>query len=170
MNNTIFFLLLLVVSVYIVIRQFVEQRVTPVTLLLLPLLSVYASYIDLRLAFTRFPPLPLLGGLAFGIIVGLLTGIFRGRHTRVRLDNTSGTVYSKPQIPSSIMWLALLLVRIGVLVLTYSSLNDNLLVGVIIAFGGTVFLFSITTQKFIVFTRSNRCKKEHAGFIPLRAS
>ncbi len=147
MDNAVFFLLVFLVFFYMVARQFTEQRITLLSLLLLPLLSAYASYTDLQPAFARFAPLPLVGGL-----VGIATGIFRGRHTRVRLDSASGIVYSKPQLPSSLMWLALLIVRIGVTFLAYTpSLRHNLLVGVLIAFGGTVFLLSISIQKWIVY-------------------
>lgn len=160
MNTTIIYLLLLVVFIYLIVRQFTEQRVTPISLLLLPLLSAYASYTDLRPAFTRFPPLPLVVGLVLGVLVGLATGVLRGRYTRVRLENASGTVYSKPQLPSSLTWLVLFIVRIGVLALAYSPLGHDLLIGVLIAFGGTTFLFSVSTQKVMVFLQYNRYRRQ----------
>jgi hypothetical protein len=156
MNNIIFFGLIGALSIYIIVRQFTEQQVTPISLLLLPLVSAYASYLDLQPAFMRFAPLPLIGGLAVGVLVGVAIGIFRGRNTRVRLESSSGIVYSKPQLPSSIMWLVLLIVRIGVIILTFSPLGHMLLVGIVIAFGGTVFLLSVSTQKWMVFTQYSR--------------
>jgi hypothetical protein len=56
------------------------------------------------------------------------------------------------------MWLALLAIRITVITLSYSSLSTNLLVGMLIAFGGTVFLVSVSTQKFMVFQQYNHLR------------
>lgn len=160
MNTAIIYLLIFAVFLYLIVRQFTEQRVTPLSLLLLPLLSAYASYRDLQPAITRFALLPLVGGLALGVLVGLATGVLRGRYTRVRLESASGIVYSKPQLPSSLTWLVLLVVRIGVIALTYSPLGHALLSGVIIAFGGTTFLLSISTQKLMVFWQYHRYRRQ----------
>ena len=156
MNNIILILLVLLLFVYMIVRQFTEQQVTWSTLLLLPAISAYASYTDLQPAFARFALLPLAAGLALGVLVGLITGIFRGQHTKVRLDSASGNIYSKPELASSLMWLGLLIIRIAVIALGYSPLEHNLFVGILTAFGGTLFLVSISTQKFMVYMQYNR--------------
>jgi membrane protein CcdC involved in cytochrome C biogenesis len=156
LNNIIILLVVAVLAVYVIIRQFTQQRVTMINLLLLPLLSAYASYNELLPAFGHFTPWPLIAGMAVGLLVGIATGIFRGRYTSVRQDSASGQVYSKPQLASSLMWLALLIVRIAAIVLSTSSLRDNLLTGTLIACGGTLFFFSISTQKAMVFRQFSR--------------
>jgi hypothetical protein len=55
---------------------------------------------------------------------------------------------------SSLIWAGLLAVRIAVTAVQYSPIRHDLPVGIAIALGGTLFLASITTQKFIVFQRS----------------
>jgi hypothetical protein len=156
MNDIIIILLVLVALVYLVFRQFTEQQVNWRTLLLLPALSAYASYTELLPAFARFTPLPLIAGLAVGALAGLATGVLRGRATRVRLDSASGQIYSKPQLASSLTWVGLMLVRAAVIALAYTPLDHTLLAGVLIAFGGTVFLVSIATQKFMVYLEYSR--------------
>lgn len=159
MDNMIILLLVLVLFVYMIIRQFTEQVVSWRSLLILPALSAYGSYTDLVPAFTHFALPPLIAGLALGVLAGLATGIFRGQHTRVRLDSASGNVLSKPELASSLMWLGLLIVRIGVIVMSYSHNNlglNSTLTAILIAFGGTLFLVSISTQKFMVYLQYNR--------------
>lgn len=156
MDSNILILLVLVLLVYMVIRQFTEQRVNLVSLLLLPLLSAYAGYVELLPAFRAFTPLSLIGGMLVGVIVGVLTGIIRGRNTRVRLDEASGVVFSKPLLASSLLWLGLLVARISVVILNYSSLKHFLLAGIIVAFACATFFVSVVTQKFMVFQQYNR--------------
>ena len=159
MNNLIILLVVLVLFVYMVVRQFTEQVVSWRSLLILPAISAYGSYTDLVPAFAHFALAPLMAGLALGALAGLATGIFRGQHTRVRLDSASGNVVSKPELVSSLMWLGLLIVRIGVIVMSYSHNNlglNSTLTAILIAFGGTLFLVSISTQKFMVYLQYSR--------------
>jgi hypothetical protein len=156
MNNIVTILVVLALFAYLIIRQFTEQRVNMVNLLLLPLLSAYACYTELPPAFARFAQLPLLAGLAVGVLTGLATGILRGRYTRVRLDNASGQIYSRPQLVSSLTWLALLLTHIGVIALSYSPLKDEPLVGILTAFASVLFLVSIAVQKLMVYLEYTR--------------
>ena len=154
-NNMLIILVVLVLFVYMIVRQFTEQQVSLVNLLLLPLLSAYACYTELPPAFARFALLPLLGGLVLGVLAGLATGILRGKYTRVRLDSASGQIYSKPQLVSSLTWLALLIAHIAVIALSYSPLDHALLVGVLTAFASVLFLVSIATQKLMVYMQTN---------------
>lgn len=155
--NTLTLVVGSLVLLLLVIRQFTEQAVNWRTLLLLPVLSACASYIDLQWAFAHFSLLLLTLGLASGVLAGLASGIFRGRHTRVRLDPASGMIRSRPEPASSFMWLGLLIVRMGTLILTYAHLQQsNALIGFLTAFGGTVFLVSIATQKYLVYTQYSR--------------
>lgn len=156
MNNTIFILFVLALLVYMVVRQFTKQQVNMRNLLFLPALSAYASYTDLVPAFAHFASSLMYTGLAIGIVFGLLTGVFRGWHTQVYRDSSNGLIYSKPELASSLMWLALLIARVAVLVLSYSPLGSTPVVGVLIAFASSVFLVSICTQKYMVYAEYNR--------------
>ena len=156
MNNILMILVALVLFAYLIVRQFTKQRVTPINLLLLPLLSAYASYTELPPVFARFALLPLLAGLMIGALAGLATGILRGKYTSVFLDSSTGQAYSKPQLASSLTWLALLLAHIAVIALDYSPVAHMLIIGVLLAFASTLFLVSIATQKWMVFLQYNR--------------
>lgn len=149
-------LIVAVLLVYMVVRQFTEQRVNVINLVLLPVLSGYLSYTELQPDFAHFTALPLLAGLAIGVLAGLASGIFRGRNTRVRLDSTSGQIYAKPLLACSLMWIVLLLVRISVIALNYSPLGHSLLAGVLLACAGALFVVSISTQKVMVFAQYSR--------------
>ncbi len=153
MDSTTTIFLIALVAVYIVIRQFTEQQVTWTTLLLLPAVSIYASYTELQDDFAHFLPALLIGAMVIGVVPGIFTGLFRGRHTNVRLDQASGTIYSKPQAASSLMWVALLVLHLGVIALAYSPLGTLWVAGVLSAFASTLFLVSVVVQKWIVYQR-----------------
>jgi hypothetical protein len=155
-DNIIVLLLVLIFLLYLIFRQFTEQRVTWRTLLLLPILSVYASYVELVPAFAHFASVLLIIGLALGVLAGLATGIFRGRNTRVRLDGASGLIYARPALPSSLTWLGLLIIRFAVVAVSYSPLSHASWAGVLIAFASALFLLNVITQKFMVYLQSNR--------------
>jgi hypothetical protein len=154
MNNTLIILVVAALAIYAIVRQFTEQQVTPRSLLLLPALSAYASYMDLQPAFARFSPALLIGGLVLGAALGILAGMFRGRHTQVRLDRASGNVFAKPDLICSVAWLVLLVVRIAVIALSYSPLGLNPVVGALTACCGSLFLLSVATQKYMVYVQS----------------
>lgn len=156
MNNMIIILVVVALVVYLIVRQFTEQVVTWRTLLLLPALAVYGSYTEIQPDLSHYAPALLVASLAVGVLPGLLTGIYRGKRTRVRLDSTNGNVYSKPELASSLTWLGLLLVHIAAIALSYTILAHSLAGYLLTAFVGSLLLFSIATQKFIVYQQYNR--------------
>jgi hypothetical protein len=151
MDSTQTILLIAAVAIYIIVRQFTEQRVTWTTLLLLPAVSIYASYTELQDDFAHFLPVLLIAAMVIGVLPGVLTGLFRGRHTRVRLDQASGVIYSKPEAASSLMWVGLLVLHIAVIALAYSPLGTLWLTGMLSAFASTLFLVSVSVQKWMVY-------------------
>lgn len=156
MDTTILILVIALLAVYLVVRQFTEQVVTWRTLLLLPAVAAYACYSELQEDFTHFAPALLIVGLLVGILPGLLTGIFRGKHTRVRLDSANGRVLSKPELASSLTWLGLLILHIGVIAAGYLGLNHSIAGGVLTAFVGSFLLVNIIAQKYMVYTQYSR--------------
>ncbi len=159
MAGSLMYLVIAALAIYMIARQFMEQRVTWSTLLLLPALSAYASYTEWQTAFLHFSPGLLLVGLALGLVLGVATGVYRGLYTRVRLESASGIVFSKPQLPSSLTWAALFIVRIAAGVLIYRGLErTNMLVSLLTTAASILFLASISTQKFIVYQKAARLR------------
>ncbi|HEY7414912.1 MAG TPA: hypothetical protein VH593_06955, partial [Ktedonobacteraceae bacterium] len=104
MTGSLLYLVIAALAIYAITRQFMEQQVTWLTLVLLPALSAYESYTEWQKEFIHFSPGLLLVGLALGLVLGGATGVYRGLYTRVRLESTSGIAFSKPQLPSSLTW------------------------------------------------------------------
>lgn len=156
MDTILFGVLIALLAVYLIVRQLTEQAVNWRTLLLLPALAVYGCYMELQPDFARFAPTLLIVSLLAGIVPGLLAGIFRGQHTRVRLDSARGRVLSKPELPSSLMWLGLLILHAAVIAVSYTSLEESIMGAILTAFVGSLLLFSIIAQKFIVYQQYSR--------------
>ncbi len=143
MDSTVFTLLIVVAFVYMIIRQFTEQEITWRSLLILPALSIYGSYLELQSDFSHFAPAFLVMAMAVGVVPGLFAGLFRGQHTKVRLENASGVIYSKPELAALIA-------------LNASPLGTNLLVGMFSACASALFVVSVVVQKFLVYQQYNR--------------
>lgn len=159
MTDSLLYLAIAALAIYAIARQFMEQRVTWRTLLLLPALSAYESYTEWQTVFRHFSLGLLLTGLALGLVLGVATGVYRGLYTRVRLESASGIAFSKPQLPSSLTWAGLFVVRILAGVLIYSGLGrTNILVGLLMTATSILFLTSISTQKFIVYQKATRLR------------
>lgn len=155
MTGPLLYLVIAALAIYVIARQFTEQKVTWRTLLLLPALSAYESYTEWQTAFIHFSSGLLLVGLALGLALGVATGVYRGLYTRVRLDSARGIAFSKPRLPSSLTWAGLFVVRIVAGVLTYRGLDrTNMLVGLLTIAASILFLASISTQKFIVYQKA----------------
>lgn len=161
MNNIVLIVVMSFLVIYLVARQFTQQVVNWSSLLLLPLASAYSSYLDFQAGFEKFAPLPLIAGLAVGVLAGLAIGTYRGKYTQVFVDNASNRIVSKPQLRSSLMWLGQLIVRITIGVLSYSAVGQhNLLIGVASLFISGLFMISIGTQKFILYTQYKRLQQQ----------
>lgn len=156
MNVITIILVVAVLAVYLVVRQFTQQVVTWRTLLLLPLVAIYGCYSELNEDFSHFAPTLLIVSVAVGILPGLLSGIFRGKHTRVSLNSENGNVYSKPELASSLTWLGLLIVHIAAIALSYTLLKDSLPGALLTAFAASLVLFNVVAQKFMLYQQYNR--------------
>lgn len=156
MDTITLVVLIALLAVYLIVRQLTEQAVNWRTLLLLPAVAVYGCYMELQPEFARFAPTLLIVSLLVGIVPGLFAGIFRGQHTRVRLDSARSRVVSKPERASSLMWLGLLILHAAVIAVSYTSLDKSITGAILTAFVGSLLLVSIFAQKFIVYQQYSR--------------
>lgn len=159
MTGPLLYLLIAALAIYAIARQFMEQQVTWRTLLLLPAISAYGSYAEWQEEFMHFNVGVLAAGLALGLVLGVATGIYRGIYTRVRLDSVSGLAFSKPQLPSSLTWAGLFVVRIVAGALVYGGQGEkNILIGLLTIATSVLFLVSVSTQKFLVYQKASRLR------------
>ncbi len=164
MNNILFIVVMSFLVIYLVARQFMQQPVTWTSLLLLPAASAYSSYLDFQAGFSKFAPLPLVAGLIVGALIGVAVGAYRSKYTQVFVDTASNRIVSKPQLRSSGMWLGQLIVRVAIGVLSYSPLGQHsLLIGVASLFISGLFLVSIVTQKFMLYTQYKALQQKAAA-------
>ena len=159
MTGPLLYLGIAALAIYAIARQFMEQQVTWRTLALLPALSAYGSYSEWQSDFLHFSAGLLVAGLLLGLVLGVATGIYRGMYTRLRLDSATGLAFAKPQLPSSLMWAGLFVVRIAGGVVIYSGLGKtNMLIELLTVAASVLFLASISTQKFIVYQKAARLR------------
>ena len=154
MPASITYILIIGVVLYIIACQFIEQPVKPVMLLGLPALVAYFSYITFQknLVEALVNPSLLIAAAVVGLLPGLCLGLFRGKLVRIRRNNATGITYVKPTRLSITIWIALLVLRIVAIAVTYSGLGSSL-APVILATTAmsALFLGSIVAEKASIF-------------------
>jgi hypothetical protein len=160
MSSSIITLIIIVaVVIYMIVRQFQEQTIKPRSLLILPLLITYYTYTSIVEQLTT--PLVNASMLIVAMIVGLcaggLLGTFRGRLARMRFDVATGLVKSKASTLNIVLYLLILVVRIGADTLLALHMNHaSVLLALTIAFLTTLFLGNILAEKATLYLRSQR--------------
>jgi hypothetical protein len=158
-SNMITLVIVLVVVVYMIVRQFQEQTIRPRSLLILPLLITYYTYTSIVEQLTT----PLVNAsllivmLVVGLFAGGLLGTFRGRQARMRFDATTGLVKSKASSLNIVLYLITLVVRIAAETLLALHMNhDSVLLALTIAFLTTLFLGNVLAEKTTLYLRAQR--------------
>lgn len=148
------YIIIIAVVLYIIVRQFMEQPVQPLMLLGLPALVAYVSYITFQknLVEALLNPSLLIAALVIGLLPGLCLGLFRGKLVRMRRNNATGITYVKPTPLSITIWIALLVLRIAAIAVTYAGLGGTL-APVILATTAmsALFLGSVVAEKASIF-------------------
>jgi hypothetical protein len=152
-------IIVLVVVVYMIVRQFQEQTIKPRSLLILPLLITYYTYTSIVTQITH--PLVdvsiLLVMMVIGLCAGGLLGVFRSSRARMRYDVRTQQVKSKASTINIVLYLLTLAVRIAAETMLALHLNRHsvpLALG--IAFLTTLFLGNILAEKATLYVRSQR--------------
>lgn len=153
----ILLILVVLLLIFLIIRQFAEQAINWRYMVLLPIISAVVCFKDVQWAFSRFALYPLVAAVVVGALVGFVTGIIRGQQSSIRLDGTSGTLFSKPGLISSGIWLGVGIIRIGVVVLTAGNFGQqSILAGILAASGGTLFLVNVCVQRCLILWQASR--------------
>lgn len=157
MTSTTTILLVLAVLIYFIVRQFTEQAVKPLFLILFPLLVIYANYNDISKELSN----PLMNVtlvasmVSVGLLLGAAIGWYRGGLTRMRLDSPTQTVFVKATAWSLSLWLVLLIIKIAVGVVLYTGwMHTSLPVLYLLAFASPLFLGNVIAEKARIFWRA----------------
>ncbi|KEQ24670.1 DUF1453 family protein [Paenibacillus tyrfis] len=102
-------LILLVLLIWIALRQLRERPVKIATLWIVPALMVYVSLRLIGQDFTLTPYAPLV--MTAGAAVGAVVGIARGALTKFRIHAATGEVVMKGSVAGIAIWFVLLGVR-----------------------------------------------------------
>ena len=149
------YIIIIAAVLFFIVRQFMEQPIKPMYLLLMPALFAYFSYTALQMDMVKYAvSLPLLiAALVIGFLPGIVVGVLRSKNVRLRVDG-SGTVYAKPGTTYIITWVALLVLRIAAVAVTYGSFAHGL---VFVTLAATLisglFLGNIFAEKASVYYR-----------------
>ena len=148
-----------VIFVYIIVRQFQERPVQLSSLLLFSGLVLYVSYLNISKEITQMllASVVLYALLAFGLVLGLLLGWYRGGLARLRLDARTGNVLAKATTFSLMVWLLLLIVKVATGVITYTVLGHaSLFVVLLTTITSTLFLGNVVAEKGRLLVRASR--------------
>ncbi len=150
-------LIIVAIVVYMVIRQFQERALTPMSLLLFPLLVIYYTYIDIisELAKSPISNALLIVIMIVGLLLGGLLGIYRGNQTLMRFDKVSQRVMAKACTINIVLYLATFVIRIAAGVMLYMHLNStSVILALLLALLTTFFLGNIVMEKIVLYLRS----------------
>src|SRR5262245_7918336 len=105
-TNGIVILLVIAAAIYFIVRQFIEQPVSPRALLIFPGLILYYTYTNIQqeLAHPALNPVWIIGSLVVGLLPGVLLGVLRGRLAVMRYDQQKATVYVRPGFINIVIW------------------------------------------------------------------
>jgi hypothetical protein len=157
LNSTTTIIIVLGLFGYFIYRQFTEQPLKPLMLLLFPLVVLYVTYDDVIKVFAN-PVINVALAAALmliGLLLGGVLGWYRGGLARMRLDYTTQTVLVKATALSIGLWFVLLLIKVAVGAVFYTGwMHSSLLVIGILSLASPLFLGNVLAEKSHVFLRS----------------
>ncbi|QBD78125.1 DUF1453 family protein [Ktedonosporobacter rubrisoli] len=157
--NSMTLLIIVVVVIYMIVRQFQEQRITLVSLIILPVLVAYYTFMraTVELSIQIISPSFIMAAMLLGLAVGLPLGLYRGTLPALRKDPETGRILAKRNTLSICIWFLVFLVRVFTVVASYASLTrTSPLIALIAAIMNTLFLGNIVGERVSLFWRASR--------------
>lgn len=157
LNNELMMLIVAALAIWLIVRQFREQAITPRSLLIYPILIAFYTYTNItgQLAHPFINPAILVGCFIVGLLPGALLGLFRGMRTSLRLDQMSGIVYARPSVTNALLWLGMIALKVLSGVAQYSGFAHTSMLGaILIALTTTIFIGYICTTYLVLYLRA----------------
>jgi heme/copper-type cytochrome/quinol oxidase subunit 4 len=154
----------LAIVVYIVVRQFQERPVTPISLLIVPLLIAIETFSSVQKELLQ-PPISatiLIVLMALGLLAGGLLGIYRGKLATIRFNPTWKRLTVKASATNIILYLLVLVLRIAVEILLYLHVDTHsIALALSVSFLTTLFLTNIVVEKVVWYIRTQHYCTTH---------
>ncbi len=155
MNNILLDMLILILVLYLIARQFMEQEVTMRSLWALPIVIAYYTYTRLQTVYVHFDPTLFNVTIGIAAFAGLVPGLFHGSQMHLRQDQ-NGRIFARSTRKASLLWLGLLILRIACIALSYIPFEQTfwplaLALALVTTFISVLFLSFIVVSKLRLF-------------------